>query len=174
MAEAKGFHTHGEGQICGICYVLARHAAEIKNLQRISSTCKDKPSLARFQTNDFLVSKIPDIEVKRQQGSFDCGQTCLEMLGYQGREMVKDRPVDTLDIGRIDGVKWGEEEYSESSATQMILLQLKSGSNHWVVGNKDVIVCPARGVYGAKEYKENYVERILYRFEVPLLYQIKT
>ncbi|KKR78186.1 MAG: hypothetical protein UU23_C0002G0013 [Candidatus Curtissbacteria bacterium GW2011_GWA1_40_9] len=112
-----------------------------------------------------------EIKVKRQRSAYDCGQTCLEMLGYRDvREMYPNRELENLDLLQIAGSQFinKPEGYSYTNP-HMLLVKNKSIGNHWVIRIEDKIICPLRGVYENQEFKRIFVDRVLQTFKVPHL-----
>lgn len=116
-----------------------------------------------------------DIKPKLQKYDYDCGQTCLEMLGYSGHKMFPNREVQTSDLRSIPGaqevtVPVGQEETLDYSIPHVWILLGKgsvAGVIHWVIRYKNRIYCPTLGEMNAQKYKQKYVAYILQEIIVP-------
>ncbi len=112
---------------------------------------------------------------KLQKTNYDCGQTCLDMLGYDGNKMFPGVEVSSSDLRSIPGAKdltlpVGQEETLDYSYPHIWILLGKdkvAGAQHWVIRHGDKIYCPTVGVMDSKEYKNRYVAFILQIFVVP-------
>src|SRR5438874_942768 len=102
------------------------------------------------------------IEEKRQQMALDCGQTCLEMLGYEdARKQFADQPLwaDQVAamVARKDDIRFPEETIDFSKPHLVLLKKARESFvgpdlGHWVIRVNDTIICPTWGVQPAKEY----------------------
>ncbi len=115
------------------------------------------------------------IKQKLQNSNFDCGQTCLDMLGYDGHELFPNQEVSSFDLRSIPGaqevtVPAGQEETLDYTYPHIWILLGKdkvAGAQHWIIRHGDNIYCPTVGTMDAKEYKKKYVAFILQEFVVP-------
>ena len=115
------------------------------------------------------------IEQKIQSGNFDCGQTCLDMLGYDGHNMFPNQEVSSSDLRSIPGaqevtVPVGQEEtldYTYPHIWSLLGKDKVAGAQHWIIRYGDKIYCPTVGTVDAQEYKKGYVAFILQEFVVP-------
>ena len=110
---------------------------------------------------------------KYQQESYDCGQTCLDMLGYEGHLMFSARELSEEDLMEIPGVKRIFESdlgFNTSFFECPYMIHVRDfsyGMGHWILGYKDKIFCPTQGIKSNKKYKRSVVwfNRI---YKVPL------
>ena len=110
-----------------------------------------------------------------QRSNYDCGQTALDMLGYDGHRMFPNGEVSSSDLKSIQGAKEvtvpvGQEETLNYSTPHIWILLGKdkvAGAQHWVIRHEDKIYCPTVGTMDAQEYKNRYVAFILQEFVVP-------
>ena len=117
------------------------------------------------------------IQQKLQETNYDCGQTCLEMLGYDGYGMFNGREMDSNDFRSLQGVEEvtvpiGQEENLDYSFPHIWLILPKarfvSGTSaHFVIRHRDQIYCPRVGTVNYQEYKQKYVGFVLQEFLVP-------
>ena len=115
------------------------------------------------------------IEHKFQESPFDCGQTCLDMLGYDGHHMFPNREVTSSDLRSIPEaqevtVPCGKEETLDYTYPHIWILLGKdkvAGAQHWIIRHGDKIYCPTVGTIDAQEYKDRYVAFVLQQFVVP-------
>lgn len=106
---------------------------------------------------------------KYQEDSYDCGQTCLEMLGYNGHQMFPEkRGLTEEELKLIEGVREiYDPQYHFFEKPSMIIVEfLLDEQLHWTVGYKDKIYCPGLGIEPIKKYSKYVWFRDL--FEVPL------
>jgi len=116
------------------------------------------------------------IESKLQTSNFDCGQTCLDMLGYDGHNMFPKKEVSSSDLLSIPGaqevtVPVGQEETLNYTYPHIWILLGKdkvAGAQHWVIRHGNKIYCPTVGTMDFDEYKNKYVALILQEFVVPI------
>ncbi len=100
-----------------------------------------------------------------QQSDWDCGQTSLDMLGYDGHRMFPDVPLTYRQTESIKGVESvyadsykDEKGYREGDVfffdkpamLDVVVPGLTEG--HFVVGYKDKVYCPSLGVFYANDY----------------------
>ena len=110
-----------------------------------------------------------------QRSNYDCGQTCLDMLGYDGHGMFPNEEVSSSDLRSIHGareatVPIGQEETLDYSIPHIWILLGKdkvAGAQHWVIRHEDKIYCPTVGIMDAQDYKNSYVAFIMQEFAVP-------
>lgn len=120
------------------------------------------------------------ITPKLQQGKFDCGQTVLDMLGYDGHGMFPTGEVTSDMLRSIPGTKEltlpvGREEeidYNYPKVWSVLGKGVVKGKMHWVIRHKETIYCPTRGVMSSKKFKKKYVAFILQEFEIPVKGQL--
>lgn len=121
-----------------------------------------------------------EFELKQlfQRSNYDCGHTCLEMLGYDGHEMFSGREMTSKDMRSIPGarevtVRIGQEETLDYAVPHVWSLLPKpefvaSTTAHFVIRYKDKIFCPSVGTLNSEEYKIKYVAFVLQEFIVPV------
>ena len=122
-----------------------------------------------------LLPREIKIKLKIQSSNYACGQTCLDMLGYDGHKMFPGREVLSSDLRSIPGtrevtVPVGEEEKLDYSYPHIWILLGKGKekvSPHMVIRHKDMIYCPTLGKMDAHKYKAQYVAAVLQEFIVP-------
>jgi hypothetical protein len=104
-----------------------------------------------------------------QEDSYDCGQTCLEMLGYEGHQMFPEkRGLREEELEKIDGVKTYEGDNFFFKIPCMIsTTNVFDEQRHWVIGHKDKIYCPTLGILPNKKYRKSVWFDNLY--EIPLI-----
>ncbi len=115
------------------------------------------------------------INPKLQKSDFDCGHTCLKMLGYDIRQTVDGRGITTWDISGVPGFKLvrdivGVDENINYDSPHLWLILGKDkvvGARHWVIRYKDKVYCPTLGEVDAKTYKEKYVAYVLNVYIAP-------
>ena len=96
-----------------------------------------------------------------QREDYDCGQTCLDMLGYEGRTLFPQRSVESQDFLSIAGAKslelliTMEEELDYDQPIIWVLMAKGQFTTpfHCVIRYKDQIYCPTIGQMDAKTYK---------------------
>lgn len=116
------------------------------------------------------------IEPKLQTSNFDCGQTCLDMLGYDGHNMFPKNEVSSSDLRSIPGaqevtVLTGQEETLDYTYPHIWILLGKdkvAGAQHWAIRHGNKIYCPTVGTMDSDEYKKKYVAFVLQEFVIPL------
>lgn len=127
------------------------------------------------------------IPILKQRTSTDCGQTALEMVGFNGQTLSSQGEIDTHQIFRLmvermgineayanTFVLFGEESGMDYSRPHLVLLQ-KTGvahRSHWVIRIDDRIICPSAGVVEARQYLEgnSYAPVIAFKLPRPLLH----
>jgi hypothetical protein len=122
------------------------------------------------------------ITSKIQQSNFDCGQTVLDMLGYDGHKMFPNREISSGDLRSIPGAEEvtlpvGREEELDYTYPKVWIFIGKgkvAGPNHWVIRHKEKIYCPSVGEMNAAEYKTKYVGFVLQEFDIPVKNNPKT
>ena len=120
-----------------------------------------------------------EFELKQlfQKSNYDCGHTCLEMLGYNGHEMFSGREMTSGDMRSIPGVREvtvpiGLEETLDYNLPHVWAILPKPRfatrtSGHFVIRYKEKIFCPRVGTVDSKEYKKKYVAFVMQEFLVP-------
>ena len=116
------------------------------------------------------------IKYKHKRYSYDCTQTCLDMLGYDGHQMFPDKAMTTKDLKSIPGVELILDDDTTPDSTipqffeqpNLILCSdslIEEYPWHCVLAFKDKVYCPDRGVRPASEYlKKVWVHEI---YEIP-------
>lgn len=123
----------------------------------------------------FTKEEVLRIKQKLQRSNFDCGQTCLDMLGYDGHNMFPDQELSSSDLRTILGaqevtVPVGQEETQDYTYPHIWIVLGKdkvAGALHCVIRHGDKIYCPTVGTVVAQEYKKQYVAFILQGYVVP-------
>ena len=115
---------------------------------------------------------------KRQESIFDCGQTVLDMLGYNGHEICPDHEISSRELLDIPGSRIilptdreGELDYNYPKVLIILRKGKAAGAKHWVIRHKDKIYCPIDGVMEAEEYEKRCVSSVLQEFEIPVVGQ---
>ncbi|HEB46942.1 MAG TPA: hypothetical protein ENI22_00550 [Candidatus Pacearchaeota archaeon] len=121
--------------------------------------------------------KIKYIE---QKFDYDCGQTCLEMLGYDGHNMFPDKALIREDLMSIVGVK--EESYEnirslipsfpEEPCIFSVRMVADVPEYHWILVYENKVYCPSFGVFTIEEYLEN-IWSPLAAFQIPFAEDMK-
>lgn len=185
MPEVKEDHQHIPGLVCSTCgqFEPVRSYREIpQNLKNVaSSSCELIPvSKGKDVTISLSSGEITPV---RQKGKTNCGPTVLSMLGYNDVEISailqnQDRELNTHDVFlRVPGSEWIEgPQESPQSGIAMRLLEMNTGSNHWVLdvqsqNGERLVLCPAYGVVPADTYSQ-HVKNVLFEFAVPLQSQV--
>ena len=106
-----------------------------------------------------------------QEYDYDCGHTCLDMLGYDGHNMFPGKKgLERKELLTIDKVKnvFLSVDPKFFNIPHMIIVEsiYYPEQQHWVVGYKDKIYCPSIGIKPVKEYSR-YVWFFDF-FEIPL------
>lgn len=124
---------------------------------------------------NFYLRKRVSLSLNYKQGNFICGQTCLDMLGYDGHNMFPKNEVSSSDLRSIPGaqevtVPVGQEETLDYTYPHIWILLGKdkvAGAQHWVIKHGSKIYCPTVGAMNSDEYKNKYVAFILQEFVIP-------
>ena len=119
-----------------------------------------------------------EINQKFQSSIFDCGQTTLDMLGYDGHAMFPGGEMTASDMRSIPGVREvtvpvGEEETLDYNIPHVWGIQPKPEiaafmSGHFVIRYKNKIYCPSVGTMDAQEYKERYIAYVFQEWVIPV------
>jgi hypothetical protein len=102
------------------------------------------------------------IKYRRQKFDYDCGQTCLDMLGYNGYKIFPKPNGLTQDkVAEIFGHKSEEIisiEFSEQTYFDtphfITVNTMAAWGWHNVIGYKDQIYCPSLGIFKIQDYKK--------------------
>ena len=109
------------------------------------------------------------ITAQRQKTEYDCGQTCLDMLGYDGHGMFPTRLLTTKQLMSIEGVVLREDidnPHKTFYDEPCMIVTTNFIIGHWTIGYKDRIFCPSRGILTPKQFFRN---RLYYH---PDVYQV--
>lgn len=128
-----------------------------------------------YEKMPFSEKEELSVKQKFQKSNFDCGQTCLDMLGYDGHKMFPDHEIFSSDLRSIPGaqeimIPVGHEETLDYSYPHIWILLGKDrveGARHWVIRHRDKIYCPTVGTMDSDEYKKKYIAFILQKFILP-------
>jgi len=113
-----------------------------------------------------LLEKEPEFDGKvkyfKQRFDYDCGQTCLDMLGYDGHGMFPTKNgMVREDLESIPGFRVIERESLRNSNKvwdlsfpEPVLIDIRTfkAANHYVIGFKRFIYCPSLGVHHTLVY----------------------
>lgn len=127
-----------------------------------------------------LIKRLFNEESKKNDGiihqyqsyDYDCGQTCLDMLGYDGHNMfpVRELKIEELaslpGIRRLDDVRLSKNTYFENPCILIVMGATESENRHYALAHKDKIYCPSLGVFKVKKYSR-MVWYMGETFEVP-------
>ena len=118
-----------------------------------------------------------EIKQQLQRYNYDCGHTCLDMLGFDGHNMFNGREMTSEDMRSLPGtmevtVPVGQEETIDYRIPHVWAILPKpefaaGTSAHFVIRHRDNIYCPSVGIVDSNEYKQNYVAFVLQEFLVP-------
>ena len=128
-----------------------------------------------------LIKRLFNEELKKNDGiihqyqrnDYDCGQTCLDMLGYDGHNMFQGKALEIKELAslpgvrRLDDVRLSKNTYFENPCILNVMGATESEIRHYALAYKDRIYCPSLGVFKVKKYLRmiwSWVEI----FEVPL------
>lgn len=119
-----------------------------------------------------------EIKQQLQQDNYDCGHTCLDMLGYDGHRMFSGKMMNSTDMSSLPGardvtVPVGQEESLDYSHPHVWTILPKPDfaaqtAMHFVIRYNNKIFCPSVGTMDSQEYKEKYVAFVLQQFLVPI------
>lgn len=140
----------------------------LRELTREESEQKILKDLQNRRKKKWPVGK-DGIIFKYQEDSYDCGQTCLEMLGYNGHQMFPEkRGLKEEELKLIEGVReiYPQGNHFFEMPSMIIVEFLLDQQLHWVVGYKDKIYCPGLGIKPNKKYRKYVWFKDV--FEVPL------
>ncbi len=114
---------------------------------------------------DRLLKRKPVADEKiryiEQRFDYDCGQTCLDMLGYDGHKMFPGRALTREELRSIEGVK---EDYeivlSETTHFEEPYIFDVPGVRdpsqyHFILVHGNRVYCPSLGVFKIKKYLRN-------------------
>jgi len=113
------------------------------------------------------------IRYGKQQSDYDCGQTCLDMLGYDGHRMFPGKAVIEDKVAEIFGYARDQIrciDFNEKTFFELpYFLTVMRGDQwgwHAVIGFKDQIYCPSLGIFKIPDYKK-YIWNSTTGFPIP-------
>ncbi len=178
MSESISAHTHNIGAACSVCGMQIDIAPELKE------NAEDpvlKEEAAAIPISTIIVTYGDEnefkIEVKRQKQSNDCGQTCLEMLGYTDHN-IQDRELTNTDVWALfqsthQEVLASYDAPRDYKTPHLVLLPtgtkkiLQAKHNHWVVRVNDFVIDPAKGVITAGDFERIHAGKEMLTIKAP-------
>lgn len=118
------------------------------------------------------------ISYRKQQFDYDCGQTCLDMLGWDGHQIFPEEfPEERCFLGskaaEIFGYTRNQISYTELNEDTFFenpyllnVMRCDQWGWHAVIGFKDQIYCPSLGIFKIPEYTK-YIWSSATGFPVP-------
>lgn len=103
-----------------------------------------------------------EIKPLKQQSDYDCGQTCLEMLGYNNiRDIYPKKELIARDLHELAGAQAVEAQNADFTTPHMMLIENKQIGRHWIVRINGKVICPVRGVFDADDFEKRFVEKTI-------------
>lgn len=120
------------------------------------------------------------IKYRKQQFDYDCGQTCLTMLGYEGYRMFPGKEaVFQSKVAEIFGYTRDQILHIEFNGNTffnnphyLTVIGCTELEWHAVVGFKDQIYCPSLGIFKIPDYKK-FIWSSVIGFQVPFAEDMK-
>ena len=114
---------------------------------------------------DRLLKRKPATDEKiryiEQWLDYDCGQTCLDMLGYDGHNMFPGRALEREELISIEGVKedyeivLSETTHFEEPYIFSVRSVVDPSQYHFILVHGNKVYCPSLGVFKIKKYLRN-------------------
>lgn len=133
------------------------------------------------------------IEYRKQQFDYDCGQTCLGMLGWDGHQIFPEGYIFISDLAEIFGhdinkiplTKLDENTFFENPHLLTVMMGDTWGRTaiigfkdqspyfpifkmHAIIGFKDQVYCPSLGIFKIKDYRKFILDNLTVGFPIPL------
>lgn len=112
-----------------------------------------------------LEEGVDEIKYQKQRFDYDCGHTCLDMLGYDGHGIFES-PKGLSDewimacIPNVQGVDPSLARNDNFESPHLLIIETRSGY-HCVLAYGDKIYCPQTGVWEASEFPSRLETRAM-------------